>query len=74
MKGEDLYDDGIVQSWCNRCGGRLEILEVDKENPFPYRCSKCGQVPSSADRVEPQNLAKSYVVNLHPKRGGRLHE
>jgi uncharacterized Zn finger protein len=69
MKGEDLYDDGIVQSWCNSCGGQLEILVVDRTNPFPYRCSKCGQVPSSVDRVEVPNLAKTYVVNLNYKKG-----
>ena len=73
MKGEDLYEEPVVQGFCNSCGGQLEILVVDATNPFPYRCSKCGQVPSSVDRVEVPNLAKSYVVNLHPKRGGRLH-
>ena len=53
----------------------MEILEVDKDNPFPYRCSKCGQVPTSKDGPRyVQNLAKSYVVTLDPKRGGRLDE
>lgn len=66
-----MKDDGIVQSFCNMCGGQLEALLVDKKNPFPYKCSKCGHVPSSVDRVEPQNLGKTYVVNLHPKRGRR---
>ena len=46
----------------------MEILEVDKDNPFPYRCSKCGQVPSSVDRVEVPNLAKSYAVNIDMNR------
>jgi uncharacterized Zn finger protein len=69
-----MYDDGIVQSFCLSCGGQLEILEVTKDNPFPYKCSGCGQVPSSVDRVEVPNLAKSYTVNLYPKRGGWLNE
>jgi len=69
-----VYDDGVVQSFCLSCGGELEILEVTKDNPFPYRCLKCGQVPSSVDRVEVPNLAKSYAVNVNPKRGGRLDE
>lgn len=59
-----MKDDGIVQSFCNFCGAHLELLVVGKDNPFPYRCPKCGQSPSSVDRVEPQNLGKSYVVNL----------
>lgn len=72
MKGEDLYDNGVTQSVCNFCGGQLEILEVDKENPFPYRCLRCGQVPSSKDGPpHVQNLAKSYVVNMHPKKETR---
>ena len=69
-----LYDNGIVQSFCLFCGAQLEILVVDRTNPFPYRCSGCGQVPASVDRAEVPNLAKSYTVNLNPKRGGRLHE
>ena len=67
-------NDEQPQAFCNHCGGQLEILEVTKDNPFPYKCLGCGQVPSSVDRVEVPNLAKSYVVNLHPKRGGRLNE
>jgi uncharacterized Zn finger protein len=60
-----------VQAFCNYCGGQLEILEVTKDNPFPYKCSGCGQVPSSVDGPpHVRNLAKSYVVNLHPKKGG----
>jgi len=46
----------------------MEILEVDKDNPFPYRCLRCGQVPSSVDRVEVPNLAKSYAVNIDMNR------
>ena len=69
-----MYDDGIVQSFCLSCGGQLEILEVDKENPFPYRCLRCGQVPSSADGPRyVQNLAKSYVVTLD-RKGGKDHD
>lgn len=62
-----MKDDGIVQSFCNDCGAQLEILVVNKDNKVPYRCPKCGQGPSSVDRVEPQNLGKSYVVNLRPR-------
>ena len=69
-----MYDDGVVQSFCLSCGGELEILEVDKDNPFPYRCSKCGQVPTSADGPRyVQNLAKSYVVTLD-RKGGKDHD
>lgn len=64
-------NDEQSQAFCNSCGGQLEVLEVTKDNPFPYRCLGCGQVPSSVDRVEVPNLAKSYVVNLHPKRETR---
>jgi uncharacterized Zn finger protein len=59
--------DEQPQAFCNSCGGQLEILVVDRTNPFPYKCSKCGQVPSSVDRVEVPNLAKSYAVTLDPK-------
>ena len=69
-----MYDDGIVQAFCLSCGGQLEILEVDKENPFPYRCLRCGQVPSSKDGPRyVQNLAKSYVVTLD-RKGGKDHD
>jgi uncharacterized Zn finger protein len=64
-----MYDDGIVQGFCNNCGGQLEILEVDKENPFPYRCLRCGQVPAKPDGPRyVQKLAMSYVVNLNYKK------
>jgi len=70
MEGvSNVYHDPTIQAFCNNCGGQLEILEVDKENPFPYRCLRCGQVPSSVDRVEPQNLGKTYIVNLNHKKG-----
>ena len=70
-----MYDDGVVQSFCLSCGGELEILEVTKDNPFPYRCSGCGKTPSSVDGPpHVPNLAESYTVKIHPKRGGRLDE
>ena len=65
-----MYDDGIVQSFCLFCGNQLELLEVDKTNPFPYRCSVCGRTPSSRDGPpEVRNLAMSYAVNLDWRKG-----
>lgn len=74
MKGENLYEETVVQGFCNSCGGQLEILVVDRTNPFPYKCSGCGQVPVLDGPPSVPNLAMSYTVNLHPKRGGRLDE
>lgn len=66
-------DDQSPQGFCNDCGGRLELLDVNAVNPFPYRCSVCGRTPSSIDGP-PQvlNLAKSYAVNLGPKKRDTL--
>ena len=66
-RGLEISDmDEQPQAFCNYCGGQLEILEVTKDNPFPYKCSGCGQVPSSVDGPpHVRNLAKTYVVNLN---------
>ena len=61
-------DNDQPEAFCNFCGGRLELLVVNATNPFPYRCLRCEQVPSSVDRVEPPNLAESYMVNLDYRR------
>lgn len=68
--------DEQPQAFCNSCGGQLELLVVDRDNPFPYRCSRCGQVPTLEGPPSVPNLAESYTVKtgLNFKRGGRLHE
>ena len=66
-------DNDQPEAFCNFCGNRLELLEVNAINPYPYRCTGCGRTPSSIDGPpHPPNLAESYAVNLGPKKRDTL--
>ena len=57
-------DNPIPEAFCNQCCGRLK-LELDEKTKQPtYVCLKCGGRPSPLTSPQPQNLAKSYAVNL----------